>query len=158
MIEIGKNFWWGLSNAKQSARQEKEKNNLLATQAQQQAKALQQAYEEKMEYLFRSATERTQLALDNARKQLALLQAKRAANGVLADSATAVDEKQTADLQQTQQQKQVQQELQTRAAEENNVFERKWNELRQAVTRYRKQARSKGRLGSFGRAVLSLFN
>lgn len=158
MIEIGKNFWWGLSNAKQNSRQEKEKNNLLATQAQQQAEALQQAYEEKMNYLFRSSTERTQLALENARKQLALLEAKRAANGLGANSATAVDEKQTANLQQARQQKQVQQELQTRAAEESNVFERKWNELRQAVSRYRKQARSKGRLGSFGRAVLSLFN
>ncbi len=158
MIEIGRNFWWGLSNAKQSSRQEKEKNNLLATQAQQQAEALQQAYEEKMNYLFRSSTERTQLALENARKQLALLEAKRAANGLSSDSATAVDEKQMATLQQAQQQKQVQHELQISAAEESNVFERKWNELRQAVLRYRKQARSKGRLGSFGRAVLSLFN
>ena len=158
MIEIGKNFWWGLASAKQSARQKKEQNNLLATQAQQQAEALQQAYEEKMSYLFRSSTERTQLALDNARQQLALLQAKRAAHGVGADSATAADEKQTLALQQAQQQKQAQQDLQARASEESNVFERKWTELRQAVSRYRKQARSKGRLGSFGRAVLSLFN
>jgi len=158
MIEIGKNFLWGLADARQNTRQEREKNKLGMLQAQQEADALQQAYEEKMKYLFRSSAERTQLAYENARKQLAMLQAKRAANGISDKSASAVDEKQTSQLQQAQNQQQMQQELQQTAAQQTSIFERKWNELRDAIAQYRKQANRKHRLGSLGRAFLSLFN
>ena len=66
MIEIGKNFLWGLANAKQAARQEKERNKQSALQAGQQADALQQAYEEKMNYLFRSSAEKCSVALNRS--------------------------------------------------------------------------------------------
>lgn len=158
MIEIGKNFLWGLASARQTTRQEKEKNKLGALQAQQQADALQQAYEEKMNYLFRSSAEKAQLAYENARKQLASLQAKRAANGVSDTSASSLDEKQTYALQQTQNQQQIQAALQEEAAKQTNIFERKWNELREAVAQYRKQAKRTHRLGDLGRAFLSLFS
>lgn len=158
MIEIGKNFLWGIAKSKQTSKQEKEKNKWGAIQAQQQADALQQAYEEQMNYLFRSSIEKTQLAYENARKQLAALQAKRAANGVTEQSASSIDEKQTANLQQAQNQKQTQRDLQQTAAQQTNVFERKWKELREAAVRYRKQAQRKSGLGSLGRAIASLFN
>ncbi len=158
MIEIGKNFLWGLANAKQATRQEKERNKQSALQAGQQADALQQAYEEKMNYLFRSSAEKTQLAYENARKQLAALQAKRAANGMSEQSASAVDEKQLSALQQTQQQQKVQTDLQQTASQQTGIFERKWNTLREAISQYNKAAKKKHRLGSLGRAILSLFN
>lgn len=158
MIEIGKNFLWGVAKAKQTAQQEKEKNKWGITQAQQQADALQQEYEEKMKYLFRTSAEKTQLAYENARKQLAVLQAKRAANGITDGSASAIDEKQTVNLQQDKNQQQMQTALQETVAQQTNIFERKWNALREAVTRYRKQSHRKNGLGSLGRAILSLFN
>ena len=158
MIEIGKNFLWGISNAKQMARQEKEKNKQGALQAQQQADALQQEYEAKINYLFRTSAEKTKLAYENARKQLAVLQARRAANGVTDASASAIDEKQTTALQQAQNQKQAHASLQEEASQQTSIFERKWNQLRDAVAQYRKQAKRKNRLGSLGRAFLSLFS
>ena len=158
MIEIGKNFLWGLANAKQTARQDKEKNKLSTLQAQQQMDDLQQAYEEKMHYLFRSSAEKTQLAYENARNQLAALQAKRAANGVSNNSASAVDEKQVIALQQAQNQQQAQTALQQAAAQQTTIFERKWNELREAIAQYRKRANRKHHLGSLGQAFLSLFD
>ena len=158
MIEIGKNFLWEIARTKQRTQQEKERNKLGITQAQQQADALQQEYEEKMKYLFRTATEKTQLAYENARKQLAVLQAKRAANGVTNGSASVIDEKQLAKLQSLQQEQKTQTSLQQTASQETNIFERKWNELREAVARFRKQAHRKNGLGSLGRAIVSLFN
>lgn len=156
MIEIGKNFLWGIAQAKQQARQEKNKYKTLAEQAQQEAQALQQAYEQQMAYLFRSSAERAQLAYDNARKQLAVLQAKRAANGVTDRSASSAEEKQINQLQQTQAQQQAQADLTAAATQQTNIFERKWNELRNAVVNYYKQSRRKSRLGSLGRALTSL--
>lgn len=158
MIEIGKNFLWGLASAKQTVRQEKEKNKLGALQAEQQANALQQAYEEKMNYLFRSSVEKTQLAYQNARKQLAALQAKRAANGITDQSASVIDETQTSALQQAQNQQQAQAALQETATQQTTVFERAWNELRNKIADYRKKAKHKNRLGSLGRAIISLFD
>ncbi len=156
MIEIGKNFLWGIAQAKQQSRQEKSKYKTLGDQARQEAQALQEAYEQQMAYLFRSSAERTKLAYENARKQLAVLRAKRAANGITDQSASAMDEKQLSQLQQVQTQQQTQADLATAAAQQTNIFERKWKELHSAMTRYYKQSHRKSRLGSLGRALVSL--
>lgn len=156
MIEIGKNFVWSLGRAKQQSQQERSKYKSLAQQAQQEAQALQQDYEEKMNYLFRSSVERSQLAYENARKQVALLQARRAANGVTDRSASAVDEKQTSTLQQAQAHQQIQADLTQRAVEQTNLFESKWKQLQEAFSSYYKRSKRKSRLGSFGRAIMSL--
>ena len=155
MIEIGKNFLWGLTNAKQAAQQRKDTNRLGVLQAEQQANAVQQEYEEKMKYLFRSSAEKTQLAYENARKQLAALQATRAANGITDLSASAIDEKQTSALQQVQNQQQTQAVLQEAAAKQTTAFERAWNDLRDKIANYRRKAKYKSSLGSLGRALLS---
>ncbi|MBR5151335.1 MAG: hypothetical protein IKW71_00680 [Elusimicrobiaceae bacterium] len=157
MIEIGKNFFWGLSNARRSAQQEKNNYTQRALQTQQTAEALQAQYEEQLNYLFRSASEKTQLAYSNARAQLAATQAKRVAHGLAQESASARDEKQTALLQQAQMHQQTQDALQATASQKTRNFQEKWRELGRQIANYRKQAKRKGRLGSFGRAILSLF-
>jgi hypothetical protein len=157
MIEIGKIFLWAVSNAKQIAHQKKEQHKLWAQQAQEQADALAQDYEQKMAYLFRSSAEKTALAYENARRQLAALQAKRAANGLTGESASALDEKQTTALQQAQEQQRMQQTLQVTAAQQNNLFQQQWRALRTLVARYSRAAKRKGRLGSFGKAITALF-
>jgi hypothetical protein len=48
--------------------------------------------------------------------------------------------------------------LQQTASQQTGIFERKWNALREAVSQYNKAAKKKHRLGSLGRAILSLFN
>jgi len=157
MIEIGKNFLKAVAQASQTARQQKTQAKTLAQQAQEQADALQQAYEEKMEYLFRSSAEKTHLAYENARRQLAVLQAQRAAKSIAGDSASVVDEKQTAALQQSLAQQQTQQNLQNTAAQQTHIFEQQLSALRQAIKRFGKKAHQKHRLGSLGQAILSLF-
>ena len=157
MIEIGKNFLWAVTNARQAAQREREQNKLWAQQAQEQADALQQDYEQKMAYLFRSSAEKTALAYDNARRQLAALQAKRAANGLTGASASALDEKQTSALQQVQEQQRIQENLQTTAAQQDNLFQQQWRALRALVARYGRAAKRKGRLGSLGKAITALF-
>lgn len=156
MIEIGKNFLWGLASAKQQARQQRNTYKALTQQALQEAQALQAAYEQQMAYLFRTSAEKNQLVYENARKQLAIWQAKRAASGVAGQSASAVDAQQTNQLQQTQAHQQTQAQLTAAATEQTNIFERKWNELRAAIAQYYKQSKRQNRLGSLGRALASL--
>lgn len=157
MIEIGKNFFAGLGSAQQQARQNKLKNKALASQVEQELSALQQEYENKMNYLFRSAVEKNQLASQRALAQLAALQAKRAANGVDAKSAFSVDEKQTSALRQQLDQQTLQRQLQQTAAQENATFTQKWQTLWQVLQQYRKQAGKSRRFSTVRQAFVSLF-
>lgn len=155
MIEIGKNFLWGLTSAQQTARTRKQTNRTLAKESASAADAAAQDYAEKMNYLFRSAVEKNQLAYERARQQLATQQAKRAANGVAA--ASSVDTQRDAALQQAVQENQTQQNLQSNAAQETQTFQQKWQALLARAAQYRKQAKRKNRLGNFGQALVNLF-
>lgn len=157
MIEIGKNFFTGLTSAQQQARQNKLKNKALTSQVEQELSALQQEYENMMNYLFRSSVEKNQLASQRALAQLAALQAKRAANGIDAGSAFSVDEKQTSALRQQLDQQTLQRQLQQTAAQENATFTQKWQALWQAMQQYRKQARKNRHFSAIGKAFISLF-
>lgn len=157
MIEIGRNFLGGLASAQQQVRQNKLKNKTLASQVEQELSALQQEYENKMNYLFRSSVEKNQLASQRALAQLAVLQAKRAANGIDANSAFSIDEKQTSALRQQLDQQTLQRQLQQTAAQENATFTQKWHALWQAMQQYRRQAGKKQRFNTIRQAFVSLF-
>lgn len=157
MIEIGKNFLWALTDAKQQSRQEKKTNSLLLSQIQQQAEQLRQAYEDKMRYLLRSSAEKQQLTYENARQQLAMLNAKRAANGINANSASGIDEIQTGVLNQTRTAKTEAINLQESAAQEENSFVQAWKGFVQLMGEYRKKMKRHARLGEWGQAFVSLF-
>ena len=51
----------------------------------------------------------------------------------------------------------AQRQAQRAGAEAENTFKRKWQALLQTAADYRRRARKTGRLGSFGRALSSLF-
>ena len=157
MIEIGKKFFWGIQNAQQAARTEQQKYRLLAAQAEDQARSLAQNYRADTAYLFRTSAEKMRQASQAALADLSRRQARRAANGVGNNSASAV-----ADAQQTQlgvqlQHNATQAQLQTQGAKQAQTFAQKWQALWNNVYTQRKAAKNTGRLGSLGRAFLSLF-
>ncbi len=157
MIEIGKNFLSGLTRAQQGYRAQRQKYQLLAGQAAQQAEELRQAHEEKMNYLFRSSSEKLRDAYAQARAALAARQATRAAHGVSDSSSSVLEDKQTLQLTQNLQAHRTQQDLQTAAAQQEKTFKEKWAALWQAVKQYQGKSRKNGRWGSLGQAVTSLF-
>ena len=155
MIEIGKNFLWGLASAKQAARSRKQTGKVLAAQAEQSLQTAAQQYAEQLDYLFHSSVEKTQLAYERARQQLAAQQARRAAQGQGA-GATA-EEQQTASLQQQLQAARTQQNLQTQAANVTNDFQRKWQLFLARLADARKQIKRRNYLGNLGQAFINLF-
>ena len=157
MIEIGKKFFWGYQSARQAVRTQAQKNRSLAAQAEEQARALEQQYREQNAYLFRTASEKMRQATQAAQAALAQRQARRAANGVTDRSASSVEEAGQTRLAGQVQNGAVQADLQTQGAAQANTFAQKWQALMQAAHRYRKTAKKSGRLGSWGRALLSLF-
>ena len=116
-----------------------------------------QAYEQNMDYLFRSAAEKTQQAYANARQQLTALQAQRAAKGISSHSASAQEQKQAALLQQTLQENNTQQALQQAASAQTQDFQTQWKQWLAKAANYRKQAKQKSRLGSVGQALANLW-
>ena len=157
MIEIGKNFLSGLARVQQSYRTQKQKYQLLAGQAAQQAEDLRHTHEDKMNYLFRSSSEKLREAYAQARAALAARQATRAAHGISEASGSSVEDKQTVQLNQNLQARRAQQDLQNAAAQQEKTFKEKWAALWQAVKQYRVKSRKNGRWGSVGQAVTSLF-
>jgi len=157
MIEIGKKFFWGIQNARQTARAEQQKYRSLAAQAEEQARALAQDYRADTAYLFHTAAEKMRQASQAALQSLAQRQARRAANGVSADSASAQEESRQAQFNTQLQNRAVQTDLQAQGAQTQRTFAQKWQALWRAVHEQRKAAKNTGRLGSFGRALLSLF-
>ncbi len=155
MIEIGKNFLWDLSRAKQAQHARKQQAQAAAAQATQDMREAAQQHAQQMAYLFRSAAEQTQLAYERAREQLATLQAKRAAQGLGASSS--VPQLHNAALQQALQETRTQQQLQTAAATQAANFRQKWKEFLSYLAKVRKQAKQKNRLGSVGQAFKNLF-
>jgi len=155
MIEIGKNFLWGIASAKQAARTRKQTAHTLAAQAEQSALTAAEQYAKQLEYLFRSSAEKNQLAYERARQQLAAQQARRVAQGQAATSTA--EEQQTAAVRQHLQETRTQQNLQTEAAQATNTFQQKWQEFLSRLAGYRKQAKRKNRLGSVGQAFKDLF-
>ena len=144
MIEIGKKFFWGYYNAQQAARNQSQKYRSLAEQAQEQGDALEQQYWEKNAYLFRTSSEKIRQASRTALAALAQRQARRAANGVTDQSASALE-----DVGQTRLSTQVQNnavgaDLQTQGAAHEKTFAQKWQALMQAAHEYRKSAKNKG--------------
>ena len=156
MIEIGKNFLFGFSSARQTGRAQKEKYRILADQTEEQARQLRQDYDEKTTYLFRSATEKMRLAQATAQEALAQRQARRAAHGINDLSASAAQDASTQQLAGVLEDSATQRELQTAAAQEENSFKKKWQALLNAAAAYRSSAHKSGRLGSLGRAFISL--
>ncbi len=155
MIEIGQNFLTGLAGAKKALRSQKQTSQVRSAQTLQQVQDAQQEYAEKMNYLFRSSAEKTQLAYERARAQLAALQAARAARGVLSNTP---EEQTSASLQQTLQEVRTQQQLQSQAAQQTRTFAQKWQELLAQVAKYRKQTKKRNLgLGSVGQAFVNLF-
>lgn len=157
MIEIGRNFLAGLSNAQQQVRSQKKKYKTLAAEAEEETRSLPLAYQDKMAYLFRTSNERMRLAYNKARQALAARQALRAAHGVNDTSASAAQEGQNVLLNQSLEDLQTRQALQQAASEEEKKFTSRWNALLDTVATYRKMAKKSGKLGAFGRAVVSLF-
>lgn len=157
MIEIGKNFLFGLSTAKQTSRAQQEKYKLLADQTDALAQQLRQHYEEKTAYLFRSSTEKMRQIQQAAQAALAQRQARRAAHGVNDQSASAVQDATTTALAAALDTARTQAQLQSAGAQQENTFKAKWQALLQAAADYRRSSRKKGRLGSLGQAFSSLF-
>lgn len=157
MIEIGKKFFWGYQSAQQTARSQAQKYRSLAAQNEAQARALEQQYQEQNTYLFRTASEKMRQATQAAQAALAQRQARRAANGVTDHSASAQEEAQQARLSRQVQNNAVQADLQTQGVRQANTFAQKWQALLQAAHGARKASKRTGRLGSVGRALLSLF-
>ncbi len=156
MIEIGKNFLFGLSSAKQNSRVQKEKYRALADQTDELAQQLRQNYEEKTAYLFRTTAEKIRQAQATALSALSARQAQRAAHGA-GSSAAALQDASTTQLAKELATVAEQKELQRSGAEAENTFTRKWQALLQAAADYRRRARKNGRLGSLGQALRSLF-
>ena len=94
MIEIGKKFVWGYHNAQQAARNQRQKALSLAAQTEEQARALEQDYRAHTAYLFRTAAEKMRQSSQAALAALTQQQARRAANGVSGQSASAMEDKQ----------------------------------------------------------------
>ena len=155
MIEIGKNFLFGLASAKQTARTEKEKYKTQAGQADELVRKLQQDYEDATAYLFRSSAEKIRLANQQAREALARRQARRAAHGV-SGASSVQDENITQDVTQLTASKE-QTQLQHAAAQEENRFKTKWQDLLKTSAAYRIFARKSNARGSLAGAIGSLF-
>ncbi len=153
MIEIGKKFVWGWNNDQHTSRTQAQKYRALAADAQEQARSLEQTYAQNQAYLFRSAAEKLRQTSQAAQAALADQQARRAANGGSADTNAALQMQLARQLQD----KNVQADLQTQGAAQANHFAQKWQALLQAAHQYRKAAKKGGRLGSLGRALVSLF-
>ena len=158
MIEIGKNFLFGLNRSVQSAQAQKEKYRTLADQTEQTAQQLRQAYEENTAYLFRTTTEKMRAAYDRAQHALAQRQARRAANGISDTSASAAEDSKTTQLTQTLDMARTQAQLQTVGAQTEKTFKSKWQALLQAAAAYRRRSRKNDRWSSLAQAVTSLFN
>ena len=157
MIQIGKNFLLGLSEAQQSNRARHYKYKELALDAQTQAQALQEKYRQRMAYLFRTSNEKMRLAYDNARKELAHYQALRAAHGITEDSASAAEQTQTAAHTQALEAQRMAEDVQNSGAKETNLFQDAWQKLLASAAAYRRKSKQKGSLGSLGQALVSLF-
>ncbi len=157
MIEIGKKFFWGYQTSQQAARNQAQKYRSLAQQTEEQARALEQQYRQQNAYLFRTAAEKMRQATQAAQAALARRQARRAANGVDNRSASALEEAGQTQLSAQLQNSAVQADLQTQGAAQEKTFAQKWQALLQAAHGYRKSAKKSSRLGSVGRALLSLF-
>lgn len=157
MIEIGKKFFWGYSSAQQTARNQAQKYRSLAEQTEEQADALTQDYRANTAYLFRTTAEKMRQATQAAQAALAQRQARRATNGVTAQSASVLEDAGQTRLSRQVQNSTVETDLQFQGAQQEKTFTQKWQALLQAAHGYRKSAKNKGRWGSVGRALLSLF-
>ena len=157
MIEIGKKFVWGYQNARQAVRNQRKKALSLAAQTEDQARALEQEYRANTAYLFRTSAEKMRQASQTALAGLAQRQARRAANGVSAMSASAVEDKQQARLGEQLEHRAVQTNLQTQGATQTRTFAQKWQAFWQAAHAARKAAKRGDRFSSLGRALVSLF-
>lgn len=158
MIEIGKNFLFGLNRSVSSAHAQKEKYRMLADQTEQSARKLHQDYEEDTAYLFRSASEKMRNTYERAREALAQRQSRRAAHGIGDTSASAADDAQTTQLAQTLDASRVQTQLQAAGSQAEKTFKSKWQALLQAAAAYRRRSRKNDRWSSLAQAVTSLFN
>lgn len=157
MIEIGKKFFWGYQNAQTAAHNQAQKYRSLASQTEEQVRALEQQYRQQNAYLFRTASEKMRRAAQVAQATLAQRQARRAANGVTDSSASVMEEAEQTRLSGQMQNSAVQASLQTQGAAQEKTFAQKWQALLQAAHGYRKAAKKQGRFGSIGRAFMSLF-
>ena len=158
MIEITSALASAWSSARSAQRKQRSRYQDLASSAAEEMEKLRNQYEEKNAYLFRSAAEKTRLAYENARAQLASRQASLAARGLTGQSASVGE--QQADVQRAAvlQHTQAQQELQTAAAQQEKEYKTAWQKLQEAVLAYRRAANKKSRFGSFADAIRSLFN
>ena len=156
MIEIGKKFLFDLASAKQNSRAQQAKYGAWADQTDDLARQLRQNYEAQTAYLFRTTAEKMRQAQAAALAALAQRQAQRAAHGA-GHSASAQQDVSTTELAGQLAATAQQQALQRAGAEAENTFKRKWQVLLQTAADYRRRARKTGRLGSFGRALSSLF-
>ena len=157
MIEIGKKFVWGYHNAQQAARNQRQKALSLAAQTEEQARALEQDYRAHTAYLFRTAAEKMRQSSQAALAALAQQQARRAANGVSGQSASAMEDKQQVRLAEQMQHQAIRADLQAQGAQQARSFAQKWQALWQTAHAARKFAKGGKRLGRFGRALISLF-
>lgn len=157
MIEIGKNFLLGLADAQKRIRTQREQDKAETEENLTRLQALQDTYRKQMAYLFRTTNEKERLAYDTARAALANRQAIRAAHGVTNQSASAVADTQNTSLNQTLESGRTQTALQSQAAEQEKQFKRTWEKLLDKDAFLRRYAKRSGRLGSWGRALVSLF-
>ena len=154
MIEIAKT----LASMGSANRKQRKNYQQLADAAQEEAEKLKQQYEEKTAYLFRSASEKTRLAYENARAQLAAQQAKWAAHGLTAQSASVSQSKADITRLADQEQLQAQDQLQAAAAQNEKDKQTMWEKLWQAVASYRRASNKKSRFGSLGKTLRNLLN
>lgn len=158
MIEIASNLASAWNSSWSTQKKQRRQLQHLADTAEEEAEKLRQQYEEKNAYLFRTAAEKTRLAYENARAQLAARQAKWAAQGLTGESASVADAASDIRRQTLSQQASAQAQLQTEAAQNEQEKKTAWQKLLAAASAYRREARKKSRWSALGKALGSLLN
>ena len=158
MIQIGTRFTSAFTQDYQNQRAQQKINAARVLQTDEAVAKLRREQAQQTAYLFRTASEKMRLLYENARAELASRQAKRAANGITDTSESAAVAAQQANQKNELAGGQVQADLQQRAARQEQETAAVLRNLAAQAAAYRRGAAKHGRIHSWGRALLSLFN